>query len=47
VFWCEKLEVPEREQPKQGNLFWCNSPDEMELARASCPVTVPFGLGVE
>jgi len=40
------LGVPEREQPKQGNLFWCNSPGELELARASCSVTDPSVLGV-
>jgi hypothetical protein len=45
-FWGEKFGVPEREQPKQGNLFWWNSPGEMELAKVSCTGTEPYVLGV-
>jgi len=32
-FWGDNWRVPEREQPKQADLFWCSS---LELAAVSC-----------
>jgi len=36
----------ERKTQKQGGLFWSNSSVELELTRASCPITAPLVLGV-
>jgi len=42
----EILEVLEREQPKQGCLFWVTCYGELELAVVSCIGTEPHVLGV-
>ena len=42
----EKFVVPERGTPKQGNLFWCNSLSELELAVKSCTGTDTHVSGV-